>query len=106
VYIDECKQFPPMRMPWVLSSFPRSPLSRTNRLCSEQVGRMGQEMEKSRRGFAAMDPEKQRAIASKGGRTAHELVRAHEFTIEEARAAGRKGTGRKRRRNPGLAVAG
>jgi uncharacterized protein len=55
-------------------------------------------MEKSRRGFAAMDPEKQRAIASKGGRTAHELGRAHEFTVEEARAAGQKGSGRGRRR--------
>ena len=54
-------------------------------------------MEKSRRGFAAMDAEKQRAIASKGGRTAHQLGRAHEFTVEEARAAGRKGSGPRRR---------
>lgn len=43
------------------------------------------------RGFAAMDPETQRKIASKGGKTAHALGRAHEFTPEEARAAGRKG---------------
>jgi general stress protein YciG len=49
-----------------------------------------------RRGFAAMDPDKQRAIASRGGRVAHELGRAHEFTREEAREAGRKG-GRARR---------
>ena len=43
------------------------------------------------RGFAAMDEERQREIASKGGRTAHERGTAHEFTSEEARAAGRKG---------------
>ena len=47
--------------------------------------------EKSLRGFAAMDREKQRAIASKGGRAAHAKGTAHEFTSEEARAAGRKG---------------
>lgn len=45
----------------------------------------------SRRGFAAMDPQKQREIASKGGRAAHEKGTAHEFTSEEARIAGRKG---------------
>jgi len=45
----------------------------------------------SNRGFAAMDPEQQRAIASKGGQAAHEQGRAHEFTPEEARIAGRKG---------------
>jgi general stress protein YciG len=38
-----------------------------------------------------MDPERQRAIASLGGRAAHESGRAHEFDSEEARAAGRKG---------------
>jgi general stress protein YciG len=43
------------------------------------------------RGFAAMDPDKQREIARKGGRAAHEQGVAHEFTSEEARAAGRKG---------------
>lgn len=47
--------------------------------------------EKSLRGFAAMDREKQRAIASKGGKAAHAKGTAHEFTPEEARAAGRKG---------------
>jgi hypothetical protein len=46
--------------------------------------------EKGKRGFAGMDPEKQRQIASKGGKAAHEKGRAHEFTSEEARAAGRK----------------
>lgn len=43
------------------------------------------------RGFAAMDEEKQRQIASKGGRAAHEKGTAHEFTSDEARLAGRKG---------------
>jgi general stress protein YciG len=47
--------------------------------------------EKSNRGFAAMDPEKQRQIASKGGRAAHAKGTAHHFTPEEARVAGRKG---------------
>ncbi|RYF43614.1 MAG: hypothetical protein EOO25_02595 [Comamonadaceae bacterium] len=42
------------------------------------------------RGFAAMNPEKQREIASLGGRAAHMSGHAHEFTTEEARAAGRK----------------
>ena len=45
----------------------------------------------SRRGFASMDPDKQKMIASKGGRAAHAKGTAHEFTPEEARAAGRKG---------------
>lgn len=45
----------------------------------------------SRRGFASMDPEKKRMIASKGGRAAHEKGTAHEFSPDEARAAGRKG---------------
>ena len=46
---------------------------------------------KERRGFASMSAEKQREIASKGGRAAHEKGTAHEWTAEEARAAGRKG---------------
>jgi hypothetical protein len=43
----------------------------------------------SKRGFASMNPEKQRQIASKGGREAHRQGTAHEFSSEEARAAGR-----------------
>lgn len=38
-----------------------------------------------------MTPEKQREIASKGGRAAHQKGTAHEWTSEEARSAGRKG---------------
>ncbi|MEN9786119.1 MAG: hypothetical protein RLZZ299_1383 [Pseudomonadota bacterium] len=43
------------------------------------------------RGFAAMTPEQQRAIASLGGRAAHARGTAHQFTPDEAREAGRKG---------------
>ena len=42
------------------------------------------------RGFAGMDPLRQRDIAREGGRAAHEQGKAHEFTPEEARAAGLK----------------
>ncbi len=42
-------------------------------------------------GFASMDQEKQREIAKKGGKAAHEKGTAHEFTSEEARQAGQKG---------------
>ena len=48
-------------------------------------------MAKDRRGFASMDPAKQREIASKGGKAAHAKGTAHEFTPEEAREAGRRG---------------
>ncbi len=48
-------------------------------------------MATSKRGFASMDPNKQREIASKGGRAAHAKGTAHEFTADEARFAGRKG---------------
>lgn len=46
---------------------------------------------RSNRGFASMDRDKQREIASKGGRAAHQKGTAHEFDSGEARAAGRKG---------------
>lgn len=48
-------------------------------------------MSDTKRGFAGMDPDKQRAIASKGGKAAHEQGKAHEFSSEEAIIAGRKG---------------
>ena len=50
-----------------------------------------QSSRKSNRGFAAMDSDTQRRIASKGGRAAHEQGTAHEFSPTEAREAGRKG---------------
>ena len=46
---------------------------------------------KSERGFAVMDPARQREVASAGGKAAHQSGNAHEFTSEEARKAGRKG---------------
>ena len=45
----------------------------------------------SNRGFASMDANRQKEIASKGGRAAHAKGTAHQFTSEEAREAGRKG---------------
>ena len=48
-------------------------------------------MAKEDRGFASMDRAKQREIASKGGKAAHLKGTAHEWSSEEARAAGRKG---------------
>ncbi len=47
--------------------------------------------ENSKRGFASMDENKQREIASKGGKAAHAKGTAHQFTSDEAREAGRKG---------------
>ncbi len=46
---------------------------------------------KHKRGFAAMSKEKRREIAARGGRRAHRIGTAHEWTVEEAREAGRKG---------------
>jgi len=60
---------------------------------SPSEGRMEEQTparRKSVRGFAAMDPQRQREIASLGGRAAHQSGHAHEFTSDEARAAGRK----------------
>ena len=48
-------------------------------------------MAKEDRGFASMERSKQREIASKGGKAAHNKGTAHEWTSEEAREAGRKG---------------
>jgi len=48
-------------------------------------------MTKQLRGFAVMDPEKRRKICSQGGKVAHAKGKAHKWTIEQAREAGRKG---------------
>ncbi len=45
---------------------------------------------RAKRGFAVLSPEKKREIASMGGKAAHEHGRAHRFTSEEARAAGKR----------------
>lgn len=71
----------------------RDPIDRVGN--SDGIGREGSNnsgaVRKTPRGFAAMDPQAQRAIAAKGGRAAHQKGTAHEFTSEEARIAGRKG---------------
>ncbi len=46
---------------------------------------------KQDRGFRVMDPELRRQISSKGGKVATSTGRAHKWTPEEARIAGRKG---------------
>lgn len=46
---------------------------------------------KKPRGFASISPERRREISSKGGKAAHAVGKAHRFTTEEAREAGKKG---------------
>ena len=65
----------------------------------ENQNEMGQS--KSKRGFAAMDRERQREIAREGGRAAHKQGVAHRWTSEEAREAGRKGGERSRNSRQG-----
>ncbi len=67
--------------------------SRARRVRDPGEGCPGQEdtVAKEDRGFASMDRAKQREIASKGGKAAHQKGTAHEWTSEEAREAGRKG---------------
>lgn len=52
----------------------------------------------AKRGFGSMDPDKQRALASAGGKAAHAKGTAHQWTTEEAIAAGRKGGQKSRER--------
>ena len=56
-----------------------------------EMNNQNEEQRKSVRGFAAMDAEKQKEIARKGGRAAHEQGVAHEWSSQEAREAGKKG---------------
>ncbi len=56
----------------------------------------------SRRGFAAMDPDRVRELARLGGKSAHRRGKAHEFTSEEARVAGRKGGLASHRKREGI----
>src|SRR6476620_9291727 len=65
--------------------------SRSTHMASNNQDNEGSKKGSSNRGFASMDPQRQREIASEGGRAAHEKGTAHEFTSEEAREAGRKG---------------
>jgi general stress protein YciG len=59
----------------------------------------------ARRGFAALDAEQRKKIASMGGKAAHEKGTAHQFTSEEAAAAGRK-RGQNLKRSVGSTVSG
>ncbi|HEU4631598.1 MAG TPA: KGG domain-containing protein, partial [Gemmatimonadaceae bacterium] len=70
----------------MLGQYPRTP----GQDAPEVGGRMAGNG-KSRRGFASMDPSRQKEIASKGGRAAHAKGTAHEWSSDEARVAGRKG---------------
>ena len=66
--------------------------SRTNSELSESEGEANSQRKgTANRGFAAMDSEKQKQIASEGGRAAHRQGVAHEWSKDEAREAGRKG---------------
>ena len=84
----------PVEPPYVVHPPPSQPPAvrgeGSNRTDPEKGRNMTAER-KERRGFASMSPEKQREIASKGGRAAHQKGTAHEWTSEEARSAGRKG---------------
>lgn len=73
------------------SEAPPSALSLSVAASAERSAEAATPARPARRGFAAMDRERQRQIASLGGRTAHQRGQAHEFTPEEARQAGRKG---------------
>ena len=68
----------------------------TSKESGKSAGSSGGSAQKSgsgpaKRGFAAMDQNQQREIASKGGQAAHQKGTAHEFDSEEARRAGQKG---------------
>ncbi|HVG42565.1 MAG TPA: KGG domain-containing protein [Chitinophagaceae bacterium] len=58
---------------------------------SENISGNNEVKRPSNRGFAALDPEKQKLIARQGGQAAHQQGVAHQWTSEEAREAGRKG---------------
>ncbi|MDB6164130.1 MAG: hypothetical protein JWL98_1562 [Xanthomonadaceae bacterium] len=66
------------------------PNRKNNQEQGRESGNRGSDQGRGR-GFAGMDPQQQREIASEGGRAAHASGHAHEFTPEEAREAGRKG---------------
>lgn len=76
--------------PYVVRSLDGRKVKRELNMNDAAIGRVTGER-KERRGFASMTPEKQREIASKGGRAAHQKGTAHEWTSDEARSAGRKG---------------
>jgi uncharacterized protein len=95
--LDEPKPVPvedppsePTQVPYVVRGTSGA-ARRTHTMNELETGTNAPAPRKERRGFASMSPEKQREIASKGGRAAHQKGTAHEWTSEEARSAGRKG---------------
>src|SRR4051812_66567 len=70
---------------------PRQVATRVDNDRLQEATKVNSTERKERRGFASMSPERQKEIASKGGRAAHAKGTAHEWTPEEARSAGRKG---------------
>jgi hypothetical protein len=65
----------------------------SNNQGGNQGNKSGNKGGNDQRGFASMDKDRQREIASEGGRAAHESGNAHEFTSEEARRAGKMSHG-------------
>jgi len=65
-------------------------MARSSNRRGERRGR-GSRQNTSNRGFASMDPEQRREIASQGGRASHQKGTGHEWSSAEARDAGRKG---------------
>lgn len=63
----------------------------SNDISQNERGESSERKGTANRGFAAMDSEKQKRIASEGGRAAHRQGVAHEWSKDEAREAGRKG---------------
>lgn len=62
-------------------------------MANQQGNQGGNQSGSDNRGFAGMDPDRQREIASKGGQAAHEKGTAHEFNSQEAREAGSRSHG-------------
>lgn len=52
------------------------------------------ERPKSNRGFRSLSAEKRREVASKGGKAAHAMGVAHQWTHDEAVEAGKRGGGK------------
>jgi general stress protein YciG len=80
----------------------------SNRGNKQASSASGSQSGTSTRGFASMDPARQREIASEGGKAAHQKGTAHEFTSEEARRAGSMSHGNRQSsaRSSGAASAG
>lgn len=90
---DNSRGMSPMSNP-SQSDMSRMGSDETSRVSNDTVGNRPEESpvrKTANRGFAAMDPEKQKRIASEGGRAAHRQGVAHEWNRDEAREAGRKG---------------